>query len=72
MALPGAAGLVVYAVILRKFFPATWVDVRMLTSRLARPTAPRATGSAAREKRDDEEAGAEQGAAELSLPKGES
>ena len=43
MALPGAAGLVVYAVILRKFFTATWVDVRMLTSRLARRNAPRAT-----------------------------
>jgi O-antigen/teichoic acid export membrane protein len=34
MALPGAAGLVVYALIMRTFFPAAWSDVRMLTGRL--------------------------------------
>jgi hypothetical protein len=34
MALSGAAGLVVYALIMRTCFPVAWSDVRMLTGRL--------------------------------------
>jgi lipopolysaccharide exporter len=73
MALPGVVGLAVYAAILRRFFPTTWMDVRMLTGRLALPSAPRAVvGRVAAfrgGKRAHEPGGADQAAAEQRSPK---
>jgi lipopolysaccharide exporter len=62
IALPGALGLSLYAVILRTLFPATWADLRMLGARVVNPSGGTARSRVAwlRERRTPTEGGIEQ------------
>jgi hypothetical protein len=42
MLIAGVLGLALNAAIMRRFFPATWADIRMLTAKLAAPRVRRA------------------------------